>query len=284
MADILVNDIVRLRVKFVDIGQDGSQVNADVSAVLLKIYNSDNLQILSVTPISVNASEYYYDYSPSLAGVYKVTFSGIKTSGATIVVNQQVYVSTSSLEYKPTINLKENEVITFAADIEPVYLDPELLLPFFPDVSLLEIGELIYSASLEVKSIYKLLDTENGDNIPFTALEYIRASTCCELTRAYGNGGDDELSIRLGDLSVTNRSLPRNTLSRANATTWCQIAAVLRKEMLTAKTGIRAVQPKGLPTMPTIGAGNNMDPYTGLFAYQSSGANPIPSRKIRKYD
>ena len=91
---------------------------------------------------------------------------------------------------------------------------------------------------VEIKNIFKLLETEDGTNIPFTAFEYVRAATCCELTRVYGNGGDDELSVRLGDLSITNKNLPRNTLSRANATTWCQIAAMLRKEMLTSKVGM----------------------------------------------
>jgi hypothetical protein len=190
----------------------------------------------------------------------------------------------------------QEETIYFAPDIEPIYLDPEQLLPYFPDASMLEVGEFIYTYSTEIKGIYKLLDTEDGSNIPFVALEYIRAATCCELTRVYGNGGDDELSVSLGDLSITNKSLPRTTLSRANATTWCQIAAMLRKEMLTTRVGIRAVQPKGIPSMPTIGAGRNMDPYTGLSVYytprdlygpthiQTPDENPIPERGIRKHD
>jgi hypothetical protein len=296
MATILVNDTVRLKVKFIDVDVDGNQVEVAPASVLMTISNSSNETIVSTEPTALNEYEFYYDYTPTDAGTYKISFTGILENNTTINVNQQIYVSTPTEDYKPTIFLMQDETIYFAPDIEPIYLDPEQLLPYFPDASLLEIGEFIYNYSLEIKGIYKLLDTEDGTNIPFIALEYIRAATCCELTRVYGNGGDDELSVTLGDLSITNKSLPRTTLSRANATTWCQIAAMLRKEMLTTKVGIKAVQPKGIPTLPTIGAGRNMDPYTGLSVYytprdlygptvlQTPDQNPIPERGIRKHD
>ena len=296
MANILVNDTVRLKVKFIDVDANGNQVEVSPVSVSMGITNSSNVLIISVTPTSLSGSEFYYDYTPLTAGTYKVSFNGILANNTTISVNQQIYVSTPTEDYRPTVFLREDEIIAFAADIEPLYLDPEQLLPYFPDASLLEIGEFIHNYSIEIKNIFKLLETDDGTAIPFTAFEYIRAATCCELTRVYGNGGDDELSVRLGDLSITNKNLPRNTLSRANATTWCQIAAMLRKEMLTSKVGMKAVQPKGLPSLPTIGAGRTMDPYTGLSVYytprdlygpthiQSPDQNPIPERGIRKYD
>lgn len=296
MANILVNDTVRLKVKFIDVDINGNQVQVSPVSVSMSITNSSNVLVISAVPTSISSSEFYYNYTPLTAGTYKVSFNGILANNTTISVNQQIYVSTPTEDYRPTVFLREDEIIAFAADIEPLYLDPEQLLPYFPDASLLEIGEFIHNYSIEIKNIFKLLETEDGTNIPFTAFEYVRAATCCELTRVYGNGGDDELSVRLGDLSITNRNLPRNTLSRANATTWCQIAAMLRKEMLTSKVGMKAVQPKGLPSLPTIGAGRTMDPYTGLSVYytprdlygpthiQSPDQNPIPERGIRKYD
>jgi len=296
MANILVNDTVRLKVKFIDVDTEGNQIEVAPASVLMSITNSDNEIVISTNPTALNQYEYYYDYTPTTAGTYRVSFTGILENNTTINVNQQIYVSTPTEDYRPTVFLMQEETIYFAPDIEPIYLDPEQLLPYFPDASMLEVGEFIYTYSTEIKGIYKLLDTEDGSNIPFVALEYIRAATCCELTRVYGNGGDDELSVSLGDLSITNKSLPRTTLSRANATTWCQIAAMLRKEMLTTRVGMRAVQPKGIPSMPTIGAGRNMDPYTGLSVYytprdlygpthiQTPDENPIPERGIRKHD
>jgi hypothetical protein len=293
---ILVNDTVRLKVKFIDLDSDGNQVEVAPVSVSLVISDSSNVTIVSTAASQLSSSEFYYDFTPSVAGTYKVSFSGILENNTVINVNQQIYVSTPTEDYRPTVFLREDEVIVFAADIEPLYLDPDQLTPYFPDAAPLEIGEIIHSYSQEIKNIFKFLDTEDGSNVPFIVLEYIRAATCCELTRVYGNGGDDELSVSLGDLSITNKSLPRTSLSRANATTWCQIAAMLRKEMLTSKVGIKAVQPKGIPTMPTIGAGRNMDPYTGLSVYytprdlygptaiQSPDENPIPERGIRKHD
>jgi len=296
MAAIYVNDTVRFRVKFIDIDASGNEVEVEPISVLFKLFDSNNNLILSTTPNSLTESEYYYEYTPTAAGNYKVTFIGTLDGDKTINVNQQVYVSTPEEDYKPTIFLREDEIIAFAADVEPLYVDPEELVPYFPDAPLLEIGEFVHIYSQEIKDIFGLLDTEDGSNLSFTAIEYIKAATACELSRVYGGGGDDELSVRLGDLSITNRNLPRNTLSRANATTWCQIAATLRKEILAQKVGIRAIQPKGLPTMPTISSGRAVDPYTGSTIYLSDKdiygpnalispkENPIPERGLRKND
>lgn len=296
MASIYVNDTVRFRVKFIDIDAFDNEIPVQPISVIFKLFDSNNNMLLSLTPSALNESEYYYDYVPTQPGTYKITFIAILSGNKTINSNQQVYVSTTDKDYKPTIFLREDEVIAFAPDVEPLYIDPEELLPYFPDAPLIEVGEYVHLYSVEVKNILNLLDTEDGSNLNTTALEYIKAGTACELSRVYGGGGDDELSVRLGDLSITNRNLPRNTLSRANATTWCQIAAVLRKELLAQKVGIRAIQPKGLPTMPTISSGRAVDPYTGSTVYLSDKdiygpnalitpkENPIPERGLRKHD
>ena len=296
MAAIYVNDTVRFRVKFIDVDGSGNEVEVEPISVLFKLFDSNNNLILSATPTALTASEYYYEYTPTTAGTYKITFIGTLDGDKTINVNQQVYVSTPEEDYKPTIFLREDEIIAFAPDVEPLYVDPEELVPYFPDAPLLEIGEFVHIYSKEIKDMFGLLDTEDGSGLSFTAIEYIKAATACELSRVYGGGGDDELSVRLGDLSITNRNLPRTTLSRANATTWCQIAATLRKEILAQKVGIRAVQPKGLPTMPTVNSGRAVDPYTGSTVYLSDKdiygpnaliapkENPIPERGLRKHD
>jgi len=296
MASIYVNDTVRFRVKFIDIDAFDNQIPVEPISVIFKLFDSNNNMLLSLTPSALNQFEYYYDYVPTEPGTYKVTFIATLSGNKTINSNQQVYVSTADKDYKPIIFLEEDEVIAFAPDVEPLYIDPEELLPYFPDAPLIEVGEYVHLYSVEVKNILNLLDTEDGSNLNTTALEYIKAGTACELSRVYGGGGDDELSVRLGDLSITNRNLPRNTLSRANATTWCQIAAVLRKELLAQKVGVRAIQPKGLPTMPTISSGRAVDPYTGSTVYLSDKdiygpnalitpkENPIPERGLRKHD
>ncbi len=185
-----------------------------------------------------------------------------------------------------------------------MYLDPESIQSFFPDASLLEIGEIVHGFSHEVNLIYDIdftdLDPmftiEKSGASTFTVLEYIKAATCCELSRTYGFGGDDELSLQLSDFKITNRSLPRQSVNRGNATTWCQIAAALRKEIISFRVGPMAMRPKGLPGIYMGTAGATVDPATGALIYLSdrelygrarkatSKDDPMPDRNLKKYD
>lgn len=299
-TSVLVNDTVRIKVKFVDINpSNGVQIPVTPVAVVVTIKKSDETVIVTeniTTSGKISDSEYYYDFTPTTADTYKITFVGNLSNGTSITVNQQLYVSTSSDEYKPSVILKADEIMTFAPDVDPLYLDPEELRAYFPEASLLEIGEALHYYSLEVKQIYSLNDDATTSAISFTALEYIKAAAACELSRTYSYGGDDDVSVQLGDLTVTTRNLPRVEVTRGNATTWCQIAAALRKEMLAGKTGPRGMLPKGLPTESMGTSGKNIDPETGKVYYLSDRElygpgkkilpkeDPMPKRGIRSYD
>lgn len=297
---VLVNDTVRIKVKFVDVNPvNGSQIPVTPTTVLITIKKSDDSTVLTqniTVSGKISDSEYYYDFTPASADTYKISFVGSLSGGTSIAVNQQLYVSTSTDEYKPKITLKLDETITFAPDISPLYLDPEELKPFFPEASLIEIGESIHFYSLEVKQLYSLNDYATSADLSFTALEYIKAAAACNLSRTYAYGGDDDVSVQLGDLTVTTRNLPRSEVTRSNATTWCQIAAALRKEMLAGKTGPKGILPKGLPTESIGTSGKNIDPETGKVYYLSDRElygpgrkvlpkeDPMPKRGIRSYD
>ena len=294
---VLVNDTVRIKVKFFDTDSiTGEQVEVSPVSVTVIIEDSTDATVVNASASQLTPSEYYYDFIPLIAGQYSVTFNGLLVNTSQIMVKQVLYVSDPDSEYKPSITLKSDETIIFAADVSPLYIDPEEILSYFPDASLLEVGELIHHYSLEVKEIFNYLDSEDGSGLSFTAIEYIKASACCELSRTYGFGGDDELSIKLADLSITNRSNPRNSVNRGNATTWCQIAAALRKEIVTLKVGMRSVTPKGLPSQKIPTAGKNVDPQTGAIIYLSdrelygpgrkatSKDDPMPTRELRRYD
>jgi len=296
-STVLVNDTVRIKVKFVDINAStGQQVLVSPAAVLVTIKKSDETVVVSVAPIAITSSEYYYDFTPTVADTYKIKFIGSMSNGTQITVNQQLYVSTSSDEYKPTITLKAEEIITFAPDVAPLYLSPEEVLPLFPEASLIEIGELIHFHSLEVESIYKIKNTYKAENLAHAAIEYIKAAVACDLSKMYNYGGDDDVSVTLADLTVTARNFPRTFIYRGNAVTWCQIAAVLRQEMLSAKTGPKGIQPKGLPSFEILSPGKFVDPDTHMDVWLTDrdlyGAsrraalqtNPMPDRDIRRYD
>ena len=298
LNSVLVNDTVRIKVKFVDINSStGQQVEVSPSTVLVVIKNIDDSIIVNTTATSITSSEYYYDFTPADPGQYEVIFTGVLADSTQIIVKQNLYVSDADVDYRPSVTLRSEEVVTFAPDIDPLYIDPEEILSFFPDASLLEIGELVHHYSLEVKSIFNLQDIDDGSELNFTIQEYIKAAACCELSRTYGFGGDDELSIKLADLSITNRSNPRQSINRGNATTWCQIAAALRKEIVSKRVGMRAVIPKGLPNKKIHSTYKTLDPDTGKLIYLSDKElygpgrttptdpdDPMPTRGLRKYD
>ena len=301
-ANVLVNDTVRIKVHFVDINSTtNAQVDVNPVSVIVRVYNSSDQQVISASATSLTSSTFYYDYKPSSAGEYRIQFLGTLSDGTLISVEQQLYVSTSTVDYKPTITLRATETIYFAADVAPLYVDPELLLPFFPEASILQVGEIIHHYSREVSEIYTSYSNEiinNGSALNFTAQEYIKSATACELSRTYGyGGGDDEVSVRLGDLEVRNRNSPRSLVTRANAVTWCQIATALRSEMIARKVGAKGVVVRN--------AGNNIpnpttvDPLTGTSVYLSEtglytmGVNGNitmednfinPNRTLKKYD
>jgi len=285
---VLVNDTVRIKVKFVDVNNvTGAQILVSPTSVLVTILKSDSTQIVVTAATSLTSSEYYYDFKPTVADTYKIIFLGVLANGTSITVNQQLYVSTPGDEYKPVIKLKSDKVINFSADVDPIYLNPEEMKAYFPEATLLEIGEIIHFHSVEVKNIYNFHDGSNpASNINYTSLEYIKAATACDLSRTYSYGGDDDVSVQLGDLTVTARNLPRTNISRGNAVTWCQIAAALRKEMLSGVTGAKGFQPKNLPTMSdgvTTAYITARDMY-GLDVIKERLYDPMPKRGLRSYD
>lgn len=289
---VFVNDTVKIKVKF----KDGDQ-EVSPSSVSVSIVDSKNASVSAPIIGQITSSEYYINFTPTYAEQYTVTFVGIIANAPDIVATQVLYVSDPDEEYKPSVTLRSEETIAFAPDISPLYLDPEEILSIFPEASLLEIGELIFNYSNEVKEIYSIQDSNTDPDLPFTVLEYIKASTCCELSRTYGFGGDDEMSLKLADLEITNRSAPRDVATRSNATTWCQIAASLRREILAKKVYIRGVQPKNLPNKKVFKSGRTLDPQTGKLIYLSDKElygpgrktptdpdDPMPDRGLRQYD
>jgi hypothetical protein len=302
---VLVNDTVRIKVKFVDNNATtGEQVNVSPVSVQVNVKDAVEASIIDTNATSLSSYEYYYDFTPTDPGQYTVKFTGLLDDSTQIIVTQILYVNDPDSSYKPTVTLKANETILFAADVAPLYVDPEEVLYYFPDASLLEVGELVHHYSTEIKQMFKLQDLDDGSTLNFTLTEYIKASACCELNRSYGFGGDDELSLKLADLSITNRSNPRQNVNRGNAVTWCQIAAALRKEVAAARVGMRAVIPKGLPNQKVSSSGLNFDPLTGTVIYPLTGAviylpgrdqygsvtnetfqgGPIPVRGLKKFD
>jgi hypothetical protein len=144
------------------------------------------------------------------------------------------------------MSLRKDFELVFSSGASGVLLiDPSELAGLFPDATYMEIYELVHRYSLEALELLKL---DADDEIPSGARDYVLAAAACALTRLYdlsgiGAGGDG--AFRLGDLSVESARSggAPSQMTRATASTWCELAAVLRDELITGRTGasIRAI-------------------------------------------
>jgi len=150
--------------------------------------------------------------------------------------------------------------LIYCGVLDPMYIDVDEIASSYPDATKVEISENIHFFSQEV---YKLLGlTEEPTEMPFVAIEYIKAATACSLDKIYSVGSGFGNSFTLGDLTVNRPKSGAKTLNRGNANSWCELSSVLRAELLssTSRGGFRSVV-KG-----------------------SKYENPIPVRKIRDID
>jgi hypothetical protein len=215
----------------------------DPSSVTLEIFDSTETSVAgpftySADLIRISTGRYSYTWT-----IPDDEALGTHTAKWTIVIDGATSVGYEDFEVTevpetPDTTLLEDQTLIFAASITPLYIDPEELISLFPDSNLTEIAEYIYIFSSEVKTMLKL---DDGEEPSFLALEYIKAATACALSKIYGDDSNDELSFRLGDLSVQNNGFTKNRVTRANATTWCELAAVLRNELISSTTGMKVV-------------------------------------------
>lgn len=119
--------------------------------------------------------------------------------------------------------------IVFATDATPLYVDPSEFIDYYSDLTLVEALELVHIRSVEVKKFFD----GNDDDLPFIAYEYIRAAVHCALARRYDYsvGGGQE-SLTLGDLKISRQAPQSGRINRGNAGTPCELAAILRDELV----------------------------------------------------
>jgi hypothetical protein len=73
---VLVNDTVRIKVKFIDINSStGDQIEVSPESVYVSVENASGTQLINTSATSISSYEYYYDYTPSNPGQYTVTFT-----------------------------------------------------------------------------------------------------------------------------------------------------------------------------------------------------------------
>jgi len=257
-TSIVINQTIDIIARFYiwDTGAS-TTVLADPVNVTITIYDlSDNSVVSSETPTRQSSGVYLYSWTPNVLGSFEVRFVGVFEDASSDVISQEFDVLASESEAEIETLLADEE-IHFAGVLTPLYVNPDELIQVFPDATEIEIAEALWLTSTEVKEILKLRD----DEVPtYAALEYVKVAAACNLSRIHASTMGDESTFRLGDLSITSRAVSKGAITRANATTWCELAGVLRKEMLASGSRMRAV------------------------VRGSDYPNPIPTRKYGNYN
>lgn len=167
--------------------------------------------------------------------------------------------------------LGADQIFQFLVDPQPMVIDPEEVVPYYPDAGVYEIAELIAQYSQEAQNLlkYKITDTladlmDNDSVIAQTVQDFVQASTLCALSRIYDVFGTSlQSQVAFGDLTIASNnnmeSVSQSGLSRVSATTWCELAGVIRAELyeLSNKSGMKAI------------------------VRGSKFVNPMPNRKIK---
>lgn len=245
---IALDEESRIEVTFLD-SQD--IVEPDVVSAILLNNAGDPIHtfVLNEDLLQEDIGIYYVLWTPDELGMFSIEFTGEITGSPDMTITREVHV----LAFEASL-LNDIE-LNFIAELPTILVDPEELMAFYPDASKVEVAEMIYRYSEEV---YSMLGRDA--DIPLVAYEYVKAATLCALSRIYDyTFSGDASSLSLGDLKISNQSFPRQQINRANAASWCELAAVLREELLRGEANIKSVT-KGTR-------------YT----------NPMPKRGLRSY-
>jgi hypothetical protein len=262
-----LNDTVRVRVTFFTWNTETNQNDPDdPTSVEVRLYDTsttpDTLLDTFTPEVTDIYATYLYAWTPDQLGSFDLRFFALFADGSIdVAYNPFTVYETPSEASSTSVPLGEDFVFVFSAGFDPLYVDPEELFGVYPEATGVEIAEQIYIASLEVKDF---LERPPQMELTALAIDYVKASAACALSRTYDpvSAGGGALLVSLGDLQVQTggKSSSLRDLNRGNAGTWCELAALLRKELMRSKTGMRATQ-RG-----------------------SVYPNPIPIRRIRRFD
>ena len=224
--------------------RDSSDALVNPDAIIVETFDSDGYALTSATPDTpewISTGKYLFTWTPTEEGVFTVSITG-EVAGEDDIVVEMDFTITTDNEDSTAPSLDEDVVITFSSGFIPLLVDPESISVHFDEASLLEISQLVNKFSLEVEALFPT------GSYPAIAYEYVEAATLCGLSRLYdGIGGASNYSgFTLGDLQVQNsQGSSKSSKNRGGASTWCELAEILRREMRAAKGGIKSAQKAG---------------------------------------
>lgn len=249
-SNIRVGQKVRVSIRFIDFDRGaGTDDLLDPSSVSVALYKYDittSAYILQASDLGPVVREslgvYYYDWTTPDDGLFKLLFVATLADAtpSTIENARNFFVGTA----EPSSTLGLNKDIYFLTELDPIYIDPTIILGYYATADLVEVTEIIYRLSTQLQTWF-------GENVVITPLmeEWLTATVMCELTRIYiFDGGMDGFSndgaFTLGDLTVSESigsAAGSKKLNRGNVDTWCELASLLRNELMFSRNGIKAV-------------------------------------------
>lgn len=265
---ILVGEDVTFTASFLDYDDEtDGELIIDPESVLGHIYKYNSITstydaYADFTPDEPESGIFQYIWAPTENGKYQIDFVATISILQEITNTRFVFIGTITT----TDTLDANAVYYYLGILDPLYLDPEIVLRYFPEGDLVEITELIHWYSTELQYILNDTTLINDDITPVMQ-NYILASVLCDLSRLYTfsggmNGFSSSNGFTLGDLEIKGSSSSSNSSNgSANMpTTWCELAALLRGQLVGGSAGMKAIV-KG-----------------------SNYCNPIPCRRLRRVD
>lgn len=260
-------DSVRLSATFIDYdsvtGEEIPVTNPDnVEGSIFKWDGSSWVANGTFTPApDLEPGVYFHDWVPGSEGLFRIIIEATININTTVTNERQIYVGA----FTPSKTLAKDAVYLFIPEVEPFYLDPERVLIYYPDGDLPEIAEKIYRFSKELEWIVG--ESPIHELTPLME-NFLLASVLCELSMIYvfdgGLSGFTQSDMfRLGDLQVQSGSGSGGSSSgngNGVPTTWCEMAALLKDQLVSGKAGIRWAL-KG-----------------------SRWCNPVNDRKLKRYE
>jgi len=250
---------------------EGVFVDPDTLTGEVLVYDSGAQAYISQTtpvtfvPNQLSIGVYDTTWVASETGDFKISLLGeFDDPGPDDILHEKYFLIG---EVSPPLTLDSSYLICFLGALDPVYVDPELILGYYPAGDYVEITEIIHRKSIELED---KLGVTSISNLTTIQHDFVVAATMCELSRIYGlndgglTGFVGAASFKLGDLEVDKGNdggrMASGSYDMGNAGSWCELASVLKAQLFDAEGSMRPVVPGAI--------------------YDS----PIPSREFVSYD
>ena len=229
---------------------NGDLVDPDILTGEIYLHDGTSFPVAATDTFAVAndaVGVYSFDWTPNVEGKYLIKLTGEFDDSTPEIVHLKYFLIG---DIETTNTLDSSYLVTILGELEPLYIDPEDILTYYPSGDLIEITEIIHRKSLELEN---KVGCDPIQEITALQHDFLVAATMCELSRRYGltngglNGFSGADSFKLGDLEVSdggaNSRLATGKYDTGNADSWCELAISLKLQLTSSKEAMRSVVP-----------------------------------------